>query len=275
MFSKVVFWCEFPEKVDWRQAENLLKGLPVEVYVAVRDVREYQHWKRKTRLRVYPWPVLSKEDGYWFSGFTSRESIEKLRQFKGLKIKIDLEPPLPRWQYSNFRIVAYAFRKLFQKGENSEYLQQVIYEVAGRESGVVMKNVALLVNEFPFARWYLKRQGTYVELKKGMQKNCMCYTSFAGGFFRPLIRVYLRWFMKKSVAADRNVGFSLGLIGHGILGKEGTYKHVEQFKQDLKMAADSGCRNIAVYSIDAILKRDNPGEWVEAVRGFMSRTRGS
>lgn len=271
MFKKVVFWCEFPEKVDWKFAERLLRGMPTEVYVAVRDVQEYQHWKRKTKLAVFPWPVLSKEEGYWFSGFTSRKAIDQLKQYKGLKIKIDLEPPLPRWQYSNLRILAYALRKIFQRGENVAYLQQVIYEVAGRGSGTTMKSAALLVNEFPFAKWYLRRQGTYIELKKGMQKNYMCYTSFAGGFFRPLIRMYLKWFMRKAVARDKNVGFSLGLIGHGILGREGSYYRVGEFLEDVAMAEESGCRQIAVYSLDTMLGRKHPQEWVDAIRPFVSQ----
>lgn len=257
--------------MNWKKAEALLKGVKCEIYVAVFSVQEYKNYKKKTKLAVYPWPVLSKEEGYWFSGFTSRDAIDKLRQYKGLKIKIDLEPPLPKWQYSNFRILAYALRKIFQKGENSEYLQRVIYEVVGRDSGTVMKSAALLVNEFPFARWYLKRQGTYLELKRGMQKNYMCYTSFAGGFFSPLIRIYLKWFMKKAVQRDKNVSFSLGLMGHGILGREGVYHDVGEFLEDLMMAEESGVKQIAVYSLDGVLKRENPREWVDAVKGFVEQ----
>ncbi len=282
MFKKVVFWCEFPKDVDWKKAEKLLRGLKCEIYVAVFSVGEYNAWKRKTKLNIYPWPLLSKEKGYWFSGFTAKEDIDSLKQYKRLKIKIDLEPPIPRGSWGNFRIVLYAIKKIFQRGENNEYLKQAIYQVAGGGSGSLFslekkkpsgnketKNVSFLINEFPFAKWYLRKQGTHLELRDGMQKNYMCYTTFAGGFFRPFVRAYLKWFMKRAVKENKNISFSLGLIGSGILNTEGKYKNVNEFKQDLEMAASSGCQNIAIYSIDAILKRENPGEWVEAVRGFI------
>ncbi|HLC62933.1 MAG TPA: hypothetical protein VJJ21_01295 [Candidatus Nanoarchaeia archaeon] len=269
MFKQVVFWCEFPETVDWKKAESLLKGLDCEIYVAVNSVAEYKKWKKKTKLNIYPWPVLSKEEGYWFSGFISKEGIDKLKQYKGLKIKIDLEPPLPSGNWGNFKIIVYAIKKIFQRGENNDYLKDVIYEVSGKGSGVVIKNVSFLINEFPFARWYLKKQGTHIEIRKGMQKNYMCYTSFAGNWFRPFARFYLKWFMRKAVKENKNISFSIGLIGSGILNTEGKYKNVTRFKQDLEMVKNSGCQNVAVYSIDSILKRENPAEWVDAVREFI------
>ena len=265
MFNKLVFWCEFPEEVDWKKADDLFKDIKCEVYAAVESVGEYKEYKKKTKLAIYPWPVLSKKEGYWFSGFTAKSSIDKLKQYKGLRIKIDLEPPLPGWKYSNFRIICYGIKMAFKKGENNEYLEKVIQEVAGKGSGVVMKNFAL-INEFPFPLWYLKRQGIYFELKPNLNKNYMCYSTFAGGFFRPFVRLYLKWFMGKAVKENKDVSFSIGLINHGILGREGRYRDADEFRQDLKMVADSGCKNLAVYSLDGILKRDNPGEWVDCLR---------
>ena len=86
MFKQVVFWCEFPKDVNWRKAEALLKGLKCEVYVASFSLQDYKMWKKKTKLDIYPWPLLSKEEGYWFSGFTNKEGIDQLKQYKGLKI---------------------------------------------------------------------------------------------------------------------------------------------------------------------------------------------
>lgn len=269
VFQKIILWCEFPQEISWKKAESLMKGIPHEIYVAVRNVKEYRAYKKKTKLPLYPWPILSQEEGYWFSGFSSKESIDKLKQYKGLKIKIDLEPPLPKWKYGTFKIVMYALKKIFQRGKNNEYLKKVIYEFAGKDSGVILKSVNLLINEFPFPRWYLKNHGTYLDLKKGMDKNYMCYTSFAGQFFRPFIRMYLKIFTKRAVRRNPYVRFSVGLIGTGILHKEGTYKHPNQLRQDLQMVHDSGAKAVAVYSLDGILKRDRPREWIEVIREFI------
>jgi len=269
MFKNVVFWCEFPETIDWKKAEKVVKGMSLEVYVAVKSLKEYKKYKSKTKLPIYPWPVLSKKEGYWFSGFTSKKSIDKLKQFKGIKMKIDLEPPIPQWKYGTVRIILYAIRKVFQKGENNEYLKEVIHKTAEKASGVVTKNINLLINEFPFAKWYLKNQGTYLELRGSMKKNYMCYTTFAGSFFRPLVRLYLKPFTKVAVKKNKDVMFSIGLIGTGILEKEGIYRNVKQFREDLEMVKDSGAKQVAIYSLDGILKRNNPEEWVKIIKEFV------
>ena len=62
MFKKIVFWCEFPEQIkDWKEAERLLKKIkvPVEIYTGVRSVKEYGKWKKKIKIFMYPWPLLS------------------------------------------------------------------------------------------------------------------------------------------------------------------------------------------------------------------------
>ena len=44
--QRIIFWCEFPEKVDWNRAESLLNfaGLQIEVYVAVSSKEKYFFW---------------------------------------------------------------------------------------------------------------------------------------------------------------------------------------------------------------------------------------
>ena len=262
MFKKVILWIEFPTKnFNWKKAESLLKGIPHEVYVASKSVNGYNSYKKKTKLNLYAWPIISFKEGYWFSGFTSKKLIDELRKWKGIKIKIDLEPPLPEWEYTNFKITSYAIKKIFQKGKNNDYLKDVIYEIA--------KNNDVLINEFPFPKWYLKRQGIYLELKNKMRKNYMFYTSFAGPVLRPLVKAYLKIFTKLAVKKNPEISFSIGLIGTGILKKEGTYNTVEQFKEDLMLIEKSKARTVAVYSLDSIMKRKNSEEWTNAIKEFI------
>ena len=97
----------------------------------------------------------------------------------------------------------------------------------------------------------------------------MCYTTFAGSFFRPLVRLYLKPFTKVAVKKNKDVMFSIGLIGTGILEKEGIYRNVKQFREDLEMVKDSGAKQVAIYSLDGILKRNNPEEWVKIIKEFV------
>ncbi len=247
----------------------MLIKAPVEIYTGVQSIKEYKKWKKKAKIPIYPWPLLSRKEGYWFSGFTSKKSIDKLKQYKGIKMKIDLEPPIPPWNYTTPRIILYAVKKIFQKGKNNDYLKNIVYDVAGKSSGIVTKNINMLINEFPFARWYLKNHGTFIELKHGMSKNYMCYSTFAGSFFRPVIRAYLRIFTKLAVRKNPNNMFSIGLIGTGALKTEGTYRNVNEFKDDLEMVERSGCKEVAIYSLEGMFKRNNPEEWIIAINEFV------
>src|SRR3989344_6611323 len=91
------FWCEFPEKVNWEEFKELV-NFKTEVYVACRNKKEFNFWKERIKnkyIDIGAWPILNKKDGYWFSGFLNKKSIDKLKEFNGLKIKIDIEPPFP------------------------------------------------------------------------------------------------------------------------------------------------------------------------------------
>jgi len=272
MFKKIIMWCEFPKQVEWKKAESFLKGIPSEIYVAVKSKKEYKQWKRKTRLEVYPWPILPESQGYWFSGFISKKNIDKLKEFKGMKVKIDLEPPLPKWNYSTPKIVFYAIKKIFHKAKNLKYLERTIYALAkSSQMELVTGKETIIANEFPFVKWYLKKQGIYIKTKNNHQltKNIMAYTSFAGRFWRPIIRAYLKPFIKRAVKKDPGVMFSVGLIGAGILKTERTYKNTGEFQKDLEMMSKAGVRKIAVYSLEAILKRENPQEWINLIRKYV------
>jgi len=261
MFKKIILWCEFPKQVDWKKAENLFKNMPLEIYVAVKSKKEYFKWKNKTKLELYPWPILPKSQGYWFSGFTSKKSIDKLNEFKGMKMKIDLEPPLPNWEYTTTKLILYGIKKIFQKGKNSDYLEKIINKVISKEE--------IIINEFPFPKWYLKRQGIYLKIKPYLTKNLMCYTSFAGKYWRPFVRFYLKIFIKKAIKKNPNIMFSVGLIGAGILKNEKIYSSPKELKQDLEMIHKSGAKIIAIYSLEAILKRSSPEEWIKNIKDYI------
>jgi len=276
MLKKIIFWCEFPEQVDWVYLNRLLTKLKlhVEIYIAAGSKKEFEGIKRKIKCKYIEtsvWPILSKEGGYWFSGFSDKKDIDRLKQFKDYKIKIDLEPPLPKWTYKNHRIIFYALKQMFRKGENNEYLKKTIYNLAKTNKvETVVNQMQIIANEFPLARWYLERQGMYVDIKKNITKNIMCYTSFAGIFFRLFLRMYMGYYMKKTVERyNGNVMFSIGLIGPGILKNEKIYRNIEEFGQDLNMVNESGASKVAIYSIEGLLKRDKPEEWLKLVKNYL------
>jgi hypothetical protein len=90
----IIFWSEFPEQVDWNKVNKEI-DFDTEIYAACKDRQEYLAWKKKIKnkhIKMGAWPILDKKDGYWFSGQTSKENIDKLDEFKDVDIKIDIEP---------------------------------------------------------------------------------------------------------------------------------------------------------------------------------------
>lgn len=270
MFKRVVFWCEFPEETDWSKLEKLLKELDmnIKIYVPVKNLNEFLILKRLIQKKcghvdeVNVWPVLSKENGYWFSGFTKSEDIKKLKQFSTLSIKIDLELPIPKKKYSNMMLITYLGKYLFHKGPNNKQLYSTIKNMS--------ENTNIILNEFPFPRFLLKRWGIHMPIMKNCTKNIMSYTTIGGRLLRPLTKLYLFIYLLRERLANKNIMCSIGLIGKGILKNEGVYDNVHQFKSDLDMARFLRIKQVAIYSIDSILKRKNPKEWLIAVK---ARTR--
>lgn len=273
MLKEIFFWAEFPGQIDWGFLSKLLDevGLRANIYVACSSFDEFAKIKSKVKsknIALGVWPTLSIEEGYWFSGFTKTKEIQRLRDFKNCDIKIDLEPPIPNFEYSSIRIFFYGLRLIFSKAKYKDYLKMTIYDVVKTN-----KNNIFIVNEFPLWERYLKRQGIYIEkLEKNMIKNIISYTTIIGWPLRHLVKKYIKSYTKKAVrkyGVDK-IMFSIGLIGPGILKKEGIYKNINEFKEDLEMIRDSGARRVVIYSIESLLKVENPLEWLLLVKGFVN-----
>lgn len=272
-FEKIIFWCEFPKKVNWTYVGKLLNkfDLNIGVYVASKNRKEFEDLKKRINrckhiTEIGVWPVLSKKKGYWFSGQTAKEDIDRLREYEGLRVKIDLEAPFKgTWNRRNF--LRYLITRFGKKGDNKEYLEETI--------DWLQKNseVELIVNEFPFFTRLLMRSGTFIDVNryKNLDKNLMVYTSMAGPILRPFWKRYRMHLLKKAYKRYGNkLMCSVGLIGPGILGDEGYYKKPRQLRDDLKSVSRVGIKKVAVYSLESLIDRKNPSEWMEVVKEFKS-----
>lgn len=259
--GNVIYWCEFPETVNWKSLQKLLERLDYKIiiYVPCKSMPQYIWWKQELKRacqnikEVNVWPILGKEEGYWFSGFTELYSIDKLDEFNGEKMKIDLEVPIPRYNYSLLNMARYALKYIFRKAPNANYLANKILNLN--------KDSDIIVNEFPLPKFILKRWGCYIEPRKGIRKNIMCYSTL-------FTRCYAKHIMRKAVRENKDVSVSIGLIGHGILKTEPAYRSIRQLEKDIQTAKNLGVKNIAVYSIDSIMSKEEPEPWLRAVREF-------
>ncbi len=258
-----IFWCEFPGRTNWDNLAKWLEELDMNIiiYIACTSRKNYEWWKREikktsNRIVVNAWPTLLKEDGYWFSGFVSKKNIDKLLEYKGLNVKIDLEPPF-KGDYTNLRMINYVLKYLFKKGKNNEYLLKTIKKLN--------KNTHLLVNMFPFPKWYLKRCGCYVPKSLKVKRQYMAYTSISGPKLIGLMRIYdkINFGLRKR---KEKFSVSIGLIGEGILNTEGVYKNTNDLKKDLDMVKSLKINDVCIYSIDSISKKNK--SWLQVIKKY-------
>ena len=263
MFKSIIFWSEFPKRVNWKKANTLLEkeNLNIKVYLTCKTVKEFNSYKNKIKskkITLGAWPILKKEDGYWFSSFTSKKNIKTLETFKNLNIKIDLEPPLPKWRYNNFLMIFYLIKLFFIKGKNKHLLQKTIRKLSNTKK-------ELIINEFPLWKSLLNRNSLHYESDK-VTNNIMCYTTIAGKLLRPLIKFYLKIYLKNSNAQI----YSIGLLTQGILKDEKTYNNIKEFNQDLRMIEKTKVKQIAIYSLEGLLERKDPKEWLRTIKDYIN-----
>lgn len=266
MFKRIIFWSEFPDRVNWKKVKKLI-DFKTEIYVACKTRKEFEKWEKKINsknIEVGAWPVLEKEDGYWFSGFTSKKNIDKLKEFKGLKIKVDIEPPIPKKEYTFSLVFFWLIKYIFlKKPKNNKYLKEVIKKLS--------KNTYIISSGFPFPEFITKRYGDDLEIEGNIKKNYMAYSTFIPKPLMPLAVFFFSIFIKKALKKYKDrLMIALGCIGPGIFKTEPTYKGIEEFRKDLERAKMLGVKNIVIFRIDAILKRKKPEEWVKVLKEFTS-----
>ena len=89
---QISFFEEFPTK------ENLAKikyiSFPTKLYIAAQSLGQFQKIKipsKKVKEKIY-WPLLKKEEGYWFSPFSKAQAIERiLNEIKPKSISVMID----------------------------------------------------------------------------------------------------------------------------------------------------------------------------------------
>ncbi len=254
---EVIFWSEFPENVNWAQVKKLI-DFKTKVYVAVKEKKEYERLSRKIRtknIEVGVWPKLSDDEGYWFSGFVRKTSIDKLKEFNGLDMKIDIEPPFPGKHLKKVKLFfMYFLPHVIRSGKNNAYLEGVLKGLKGN----------IIISGFPLPAWITRRYGDVTLLQKNMEKNFISYTTITCRF---LSRLYIKNFVKYAIKRYGNKAvFAVGCTGRGVFGNEKTYSNIKEFKDDLMLIKKAGAKKIAVFSIEGIMERSDKIDWLKEIK---------
>ncbi len=259
MFSSITFWCEFPEKVDWKKLEIPFKN---KIYLTASSRKEFEAWRKKIpkKFELGVWPILPKGEGYWFSGFCSRESIDRLKEFEGLDVKVDIEPPIPNFEFNVKKFIRYGVEVFFlKKARNNLYLKKSIENLSSD----------LIISGLPLPEFLLKTYGDNIEKVRG-KRNFFIYKTFTKGFLADILNIYYRWFIRSRLKMYKERAmFAIGCTGPGILGNEPVYSSLRAFEKDLKWFERQGVKNLVVFNLEGILERADQKEWFEVLRKFL------
>jgi len=249
-----IYWCEFPDKCNWKNIAEWLNNKKIIVYIACTSRADYEIQKSKINkfsknIEVNAWPTLTKEEGYWFSGFSSKKSIDKLDQYQGLKIKIDIEPQILKG-YNLFSAFYWMIINLLKKPKNNIYLEEKIKSLS--------KNTEIMISTFPLPKWILRRWG-WIYLKQ-CKYNYMYYSTFFPKWLLPIYNFYYKYFFIKQ--SNHNF-ITIGLIGQGVFKNEPYYKNITEMKKDMKNIKN---KKFIFFNLESISNRGKP--WLDATLNY-------
>jgi len=263
-FENVLFWCEFPDKVNWEDLNDFftINNYRIQVGVACRSRAEYEQYLiQSSNLShidiVRAWPILPKEKGYWFSSYTEVEDINSLDQYEGLPIKIDIEYPLPTEKKNWFTLQLWFLKQLFSKpGKNLNHLQKKIRDLS--------RTTDIMLSTFTLPERFLKKLGLLHQ--NNLRYNYIHYSSMVPFLLRPFYNIYFKVLAKKILAKNPSSYFAVGLLTPGIFGDEPCYKKIIQFEKDLKFIEKLGAKNVVVFRLGSFQELENASDWLSPLK---------
>lgn len=256
MFENVMFWCEFPDRINWEELNYffLKNNFTAVIGIACTSRADFEEKKARigklSNIKVkLAWPTLPKEKGYWFSSHTSREDIESLSQYKGVKIKLDIEPPIPKGNYKK-SMAFWLLKSILKKGRN----KLIIPEGA-------------MLSTFPFPKFILKNLGMVFDNK--LEYNYIFYSTFIPKLFKSIYRSYMKYFISKRLEENENTFFAAGLLTEGIFGNEPIYQNVKEFDSDLAFLEENNVKNIVIFHLGSFQELKNPEKWLNVIKTYL------
>lgn len=260
MFNTIMFWCEFPNKTNWKKINRLIT-FKTEIYLACSSLKEFLKYKKQIKnknINLGVWPTCSKLEGYWFSGYSGKKTINRLENFKGFPTKIDIEPPIfknPSWH----NYIAYFFQYfIFSKGKNNEYLKNKIS----------LLKQGIIISTFPFPKFLLKRIGYF---KSSHRNNFFVYTSLLPKMLKPLAKIYYKYFIKSKLKQNPGTMFAIGCTGPGIFGNEMPYKNINEFQKDLEFVYNLNVKNLVIFEISSLSNKPDAEEWFDLILTYIKK----
>lgn len=230
----ISFFEEFPTKQNLEKIK--LIDFKTKLYLASHSLSEFKKIKIKNKnvKEIIYWPILRKEEGYWYSPLSKNSAIERtLKEIpEKLPVMIDLElpttqnPKLYFTQLHNF---------IKNKGLITNFIRQ-------------HRNV-YTAEYFPIKNWMKFLGLNYNPIKHNSKMIKMFYTSmwpFPRNFLDSKIKEYKEKYRDRFIPA-------FGTIATGISGNESILLP-EKLKQDLQLAEKNKIKEVIIFRLGGLNK---------------------
>ncbi len=267
-FHSIIFWCEFPQKIQQNRME--LIDFSTEVYVAAKNKKKYFYWKKrlqKRNVQIGALPTLPLRQGYWFSRYTATKDIDTLKEFDGINMKIDIEPPIPYTsmlfrKFSLYVLMKDSLREAWKyANDNIGYLWATID---------TLKSKKVIISGFPFPNIVSRSYGDDAKrMRAHFYRNHFLYiTFFRNKLLREIVMAYYSFYVRSKLKQynPERLYFAIGCVGNGIFSTEPVYDNVKEFARDLDRFMNWGVRNLVVFNLEGILVRKDAEAWVAALK---------
>lgn len=247
---KVSFYEEFPTK------ENLDKikliDFEARLIVASNSLNEFHsienkanQYKNKNIKEIAYWPVLGKEEGYWFSAFTKNSALKRVieelnENKKPLTIMWDAE--LPFYKSS-------ILKQLFNYFKNRKLILDFF-------KNAEKYNIKIMTSEYPLESKFFRNLlfGLFLisfDPKKYKNKKiAMLYTSFLKN--HPNIENFLENQIKTGKKYFGNdFAVALGTIAAGVNGNEPILSP-EELERDLRIIKNNGVSEVVIFRLGGL-----------------------
>ena len=231
---------------------------------------------REHGVEVAIWPMLEPADGRWanaenadrFSSFAV-ELASDLETEDALpdEVVIDLEPP---YWFKERPLRGLVKAQKLNVGSATDRFRMLLAELAAlglTVSAVVAPTVAMGPQHV--GRGWQHLIGTPVSGLPFDHVSIMVYTSLIEGYSRGWLgradTTALLWQSARAVrkACGDRAGISLGCIGTGVFGDEGTYRGPAQLAEDVAIARAAGVTDLALFNLGGALARPPLDAWLD------------
>lgn len=243
----ISFFEEFPNGLNLRKASLL--SSPAKLYLAAGSGREFKcitsKIKNKRIKEFIYWPLLTREESYWISPFSSRKGLQRIfheLEKQKIPVMLDLELPTTRnpWLY---------FTQLPHFWRNKRLIQRFIHNYRGD---------IYLAEYYPEGKKserLLQFFGLHYPSKKA---------KIIKMFYRSMHHFSDDFLCKELQRGRKEYGSrfipSFGVIAPGVMGNEPVLSP-EQLEKDFQIVKEEGMKEVILFRLGGLDK-----EYVKVVK---------